>query len=187
MWIRIAKWDRLLVGRRLVDLSRFTKLYIIKKYIIIYLMMTLKILNKVLPFSNILQFRFTSCNMHSSIFIQPQKLKDNRLILLFTVSLGVFKKLYDVPQWKKKNNNYKILVSTFFVKMLYKLKFKPYWLNVINIKQSFYTMLLDLSKINFKYLRIFDKSCYSKIKVKKKTYIKRRFSRKMTYNSFIKY
>lgn len=78
------------------------------------------------------------------------------------------------------------MLSIFIKNMVNFLNTLNYLFVIKNLKNNFFFMLENFKELNFKYLFILDRSFFSKIKVKKKTYIKRRFYRKMTYNSPLK-
>ncbi len=73
------------------------------------------------------------------------------------------------------------MLSLLIVNILKNSPYSNYMLLVRNMKKSFFSMVLNLQYLNFKYLYIKDRTCFTLIKVKKKTHIKRRLYRKMTY------
>lgn len=103
--------------------------------------------------------------------------------LLFNLSIGKYIKLVgpSVALWKKKNNKYKKLIFEFFIKILLKTKFKISFVFIKNIKNSFFLVIKYFKYLKYRYLIIKDTIYYTKIKQKKKTYIKRRISRKLNY------
>lgn len=164
----------------------------------LYIFKIRKTLNYKNEYRNILKIKFTKSNIFTSIimdkitmnfkkslFKKAYKVQFNKS-LLFTMSLGVFKQLTKILFWKKKNINYIIMLSIFIKNTVNFLKTLNYLFVIKNLKNNFFFMLENFKELNFKYLFILDRSYFSKIKVKKKTYIKRRFYRKMTYNSPLK-
>lgn len=139
-----------------------------------------KIITKQVEFRNVLKIKFTKSNIFPSIFVKSPKNSENNE-LLFTISLGTFRKLTKYLGWKKKNINYVVMLSLLIVNILKNSPYHNYILLVRNLKKSFFSMLLNLQYLNFKYLYVIDRTCFTKIKVKKKTHIKRRLYRKMTY------
>jgi len=133
---------------------------------------------------NIVKIHFTRSNVFPSILVEKFENDLDALrkyLLVFTISIGTFNKLTKFTGWKKKNTNFIIMLSNFIYNILFNSSYITHTLYVKNIKKSFFAMLPVLQKINFKYLIIKDRSFFSKIKTKKKTNIKRRLSRKMTY------
>lgn len=133
---------------------------------------------------NIVKIRFTKSNVFSSILVEKFETDVEAVLkyfLVFTISIGTFNKLTKFTGWKKKNTNFIIMLSNFIYNILFNSGYITHTLLVKNVKKSFFAMLPVLQKIKFKYLIIKDRSFFSKIKTKKKTNIKRRLSRKMTY------
>ncbi len=83
--------------------------------------------------------------------------------------------------WKKKNQRYKDLIFNFFVKLLIYTKFNINFFVIKNIKSSFFVFFKYFKKIKYDYMIIKDTINFTKIKLKKKTYLKRRISRKLIY------
>lgn len=165
---------------------------LIRKYKLYYYNLYFKLLTRRVEFKNIVKIKFTKTNTFPSILIEDivkQKTnwqEEKRFFLLFTISMGTFRKLTNYLGWKKKNTNYVIMLSKFLFSILNTKSYFKYILLIKNIKKSFFFMLPELQKLKFKYLYIKDRCFFTKIKVKKKTYIKRRFYRKMTYMCPIK-
>ncbi len=103
--------------------------------------------------------------------------------LVFSLSIGEYMSLIGKGRalWKKKNPRYKKLISEFLVKIVSYSLFSIFWLEIKNMKNSFFLMLNDFKKLNYKFMQIKDISHFTKIKSKKKTYLKRRITRKLIY------
>lgn len=103
--------------------------------------------------------------------------------LLYTLSIGKYISLIGPNRslWKKKNNRYKKLIFEFFYKLISLTKFRISLVYVKNIRNTFFLFLKYLKKINYSRILIKDTIHYTKVKKKKKTYIKRRISRKLNY------
>jgi len=74
----------------------------------------------------------------------------------------------------------------FLYKVIVYLKLSFKFIFIKNIKNTCFLFLKYLKKINYFTLLIKDTVFYTKIKQKKKAYIKRRISRKLTYANPLK-
>lgn len=117
---------------------------------------------------------FSKSNLHLSIISKK---------LIYSISIGKYMSLIGPSKaiWKKKNNRYKKLLFNFIYKLILFTKLKFMYIFVNNIKNTFFLFLKYLKKIKFNNIVIKDTVNYTKIKSKKKTYIKRRISRKLNY------
>mgnify|MGYP007060892613 CR=1 FL=1 len=118
---------------------------------------------------------FTKSNMYLSLI--------SNKILLYGLSIGEYQTMIGPNRalWKKKNNKYKKLMFEFFYKLIIYLNLTFKYIIVKNLKNTFFLFIKYLKKIKYKHLLIKDTVFYTIIKQKKKTYIKRRISRKLTY------
>jgi hypothetical protein len=117
---------------------------------------------------------YSKSNMHISLISKNT---------IFSLSIGKYIKLLGIAQalWKKKNNKYKDLIFNFIFKIIKYTQFNPYFIIIKGIKNNFFFFLKYLKSINYTNLIIKDSINFTKIKNKKKTYIKRRISRKLQY------
>lgn len=172
--------ENFIVNTTLTDLLKFYKKQInffsLKKKYILYQKVVLFSLPKNIPVSNN-RFRlfFTKSNMYLSLI--------NNNLLMYGLSIGEYQTLIGPNRalWRKKNNKYKKLMFDFFYKLIFHLNLSFNFIVVKNLKNTFFLFIKYLKKINYNNLLIKDTVYYTKIKQKKKTYIKRRISRKLTY------
>lgn len=117
---------------------------------------------------------YSKSNMHINIISRK---------LIYGLSIGEFMNIIgkNSALWKKKNPRYKDLIFNFFTKILIYTKFNINFFIIKNIKNSFFIFFKYLKRIKYNYLLIKDSINFTKIKSKKKTYLKRRISRKLTY------
>lgn len=176
---KITKKNKLIkFQKQIIDFS------LILKYKFYFYLIKNQLIKKVGVIRNVLKIKFTKSNIFPSILaeINPNKIyRNKRNKLLFTISLGTFRKLTKYLGWKKKNTNYIVMLSLLLVNILKKSSYNCYTLFIKNIKKTFFSLLINLQYLDFKYLTVKDNSYFTIIKVKKKTNIKRRLSRKMTY------
>lgn len=117
---------------------------------------------------------FSKSNLHLSIISKK---------LIYGISIGKYMSLIGSSKaiWKKKNNRYKKLIFDFIYKLIFFTKIQFMYIFVKNIKNTFFLFLKYLKKIKYNNIVIKDTVNYTKVKSKKKTYIKRRISRKLNY------
>lgn len=117
---------------------------------------------------------FSKSNLHLSIISKR---------LIYSISIGKYMSLIGTSKaiWKKKNNRYKKLIFDFIYKLINFTKISFKYIFVRNIKNTFFLFLKYLKKIKYDSIIIKDTVNYTKVKSKKKTYIKRRISRKLNY------
>lgn len=103
--------------------------------------------------------------------------------LVFNMCIGEYQTLIGPNRalWKKKNVKYKKLMFELFYQLLEYSHFNINFIYIKNFKNTFLLFLKYLKFINFIKILIKDTTHYTRIKLKKKTYIKRRISRKLNY------
>lgn len=159
-----------------MDLLDFKYIGILKKkYFLVNLLNFININKNKNIWNNRFNIFFKKSNTHLSAV--------SGSLLLYNLSIGKYIKLVgpSVALWKKKNNKYKKLIFEFFVKILIKTNFNISYIFIRNLKNSFFLFIKYFKYLKYKYLIIKDTIYYTKVKQKKKTYIKRRISRKLNY------
>lgn len=121
-----------------------------------------------------LKLTYSKSNMHLNVLSSK---------LIYSLSIGEFMSIIGKQNaiWKKKNPRYKDLIFNFFVKLLIYTKFYINFFIIKNIKNSFFIFFKYFKKVKYDYMYIKDTINFTKIKLKKKTYLKRRISRKLIY------